>query len=69
MRIKLVRSFEDEGSCLLTFDARWSDSDIYEYITQMLDGEDPDDHGIEITTEDLVEYEELERARTPRFTG
>jgi len=33
-------------------------SDIYEYITQMLDGEDPDDHGIEITTEDLVEYEE-----------
>jgi hypothetical protein len=24
---------------------------------EMLDGEDPDDHGFEVTTDELVEYE------------
>jgi hypothetical protein len=57
VRIKLVRWFEDEGPCLLTSDARWPDADIYEYITEMLDGADPDDHGFEVTTDELVEYE------------
>jgi hypothetical protein len=53
VRIKFVRWFEDEGPCLLTFDASWPDSDIYEDITEMLDGEDPDDHGFEVTTDDM----------------
>jgi hypothetical protein len=57
VRIKLVRWFEDEGPCLLAFDARWSDSAIYEYITEMLDGEDPDEHGFQVATEELIEYE------------
>jgi hypothetical protein len=43
---------------MLIFDGRWGDDDIAGYVCEMLDGQDPDGHGLKIDVEELIEFEE-----------